>query len=267
MTMGSGEPANDGGEVRLSMSPSYGSFGSAVEGFGARFRISVMAGVLGALMAIAGMVAAGPVLAQGTPTTTPDVARPIKLAVLGDSLTAGFGLSAAAAFPVRLQKSLKDNGIDVDALNAGVSGDTSSGGRDRLDWSIPDGTQAVIVELGANDALRGLDPAITRAALDDIIKKLQARGIAVMLCGMYAPRNFGPDYVAKFDPIYPELAKTYGVPLYPFFLDGVAGDPKLTQPDGLHPTAEGVDVIVKRILPTVQAFLGAITSKAAASKD
>jgi acyl-CoA thioesterase-1 len=249
------------------MYPSYGSFGSAVEGFGARFRTTVMAGVLGALMTMVGL-AAGPALAQGVQATPSDVAtRPIKLAVLGDSLTAGYGLPAAAAFPVRLQKSLKDSGIDVDALNAGVSGDTSSGGRDRLDWSIPDGTQAVIIELGANDALRGLDPAVTRAALDDIIKRLQARGIAVMLCGMYAPRNFGPDYVAKFDPIYPDLAKTYGVPLYPFFLDGVAGDQKLTQPDGLHPTADGVDVIVKRILPTVQAFLGAVTSRAAASKD
>lgn len=182
-------------------------------------------------------------------------AEPVKLAVLGDSLTAGYGLPAAAAFPVRLQKALADKGIDVETINAGVSGDTASGGRDRLDWSIPAGTQAVIVELGANDALRGLDPAVTRAALEDIVKQLQARHIAVMLCGMYAPRNLGPDYVAKFDPIYPELARTFGVALYPFFLDGVAGDPKLTQPDGLHPTAQGVDVIVTRILPSVEAFL------------
>lgn len=188
-------------------------------------------------------------------------AKPIKLTVLGDSLTAGYGLPATAAFPARLQKSLKDKGIVVETTNAGVSGDTTSGGRDRLDWSIPEGTQAVIVELGANDALRGVDPAVTRAALTEIITRLQAKGIAVMLCGMYAPRNFGPDYVAKFDPIYPELAKTYGVPLYPFFLDGVAGEAKLTQPDGLHPTAEGVDVIVQRILPTVQAFLDQFVGK------
>jgi len=203
------------------------------------------------------MAMAGPLLAE---TAAPGAAKPIKLAMLGDSLTAGYGLPASAAFPVRLQKALKDKGIEVDAINAGVSGDTSSGGRDRLDWSIPDGTQAVIVELGANDALRGIDPAITRAALDEIITRLKARGIAVMLCGMYAPRNYGPDYVAKFDPIYPELAKAHDVPLYPFFLDGVAGNAKLTQPDGLHPTAEGVDVIVARILPTVQAFLGKVAA-------
>jgi len=202
----------------------------------------------------------GPALAQ-----TPSVAaKPIKLVVLGDSLTAGFGLPAVQAFPVQLQKSLKDNGIEVDAVNAGVSGDTASGGRDRLEWSIPEGTQAVIVELGANDALRGIDPAVTRSALEDIIKKLQARGVAVMLCGMYAPRNLGPDYVAKFDPIYPGLAKTYGVPLYPFFLDGVAGNGMLTQPDGLHPTAEGVATIVKRILPAVQAFLKRLPGKSSA---
>jgi acyl-CoA thioesterase-1 len=210
--------------------------------------------VLGVLMAV---MSADPVAAQALATA----AKPIKLAVLGDSLTAGYGLPAAAAFPVRLQKALKDKGIEVDAVNAGASGDTASGGRDRLDWSIPEGTEAVIVELGANDALRGIDPAVTRAALEDIIKKLQARRIPVMLCGMYAPRNLGPDYVAKFDPIYPELAKAYDVPLYPFFLDGVAGDQTLTQPDGLHPTAAGVDDIVTRILPTVQAFLGPLVGK------
>jgi acyl-CoA thioesterase-1 len=187
---------------------------------------------------------------------SPATAQPIRVAVLGDSLTAGYGLTAAAAFPVRLQKALQAKGIDTEMVNAGVSGDTASGGRDRLDWSIPAGTQAVIVELGANDALRGLDPAITRAALDEIVRRLQARGMAVMLCGMYAPRNLGPDYVAKFDPLYADLAKAHGVPLYPFFLDGVAGDPKLTLPDGLHPTAEGVDVMVARILPMVEAFLG-----------
>src|SRR5262249_13508345 len=142
-----------------------------------------------------------------------------------------------------------------DILNAGVSGDTATGGRDRLDWSIPDGTEAVIVELGANDALRGIDPATTRVALEDILKKLKARNIAVMLCGMYAPLHLGADSRARFNSIYPDLAKAYGVPLYPFFLDGVAGDAKLTQRDGLHPTAAGVDIVVQRILPTVEAFL------------
>jgi acyl-CoA thioesterase-1 len=185
----------------------------------------------------------------------------IKLAVLGDSLTAGYGLPADAAFPVRLQKALRDKGIKIDVLNAGVSGDTASAGRDRLEWSIPEGTEAVIVELGANDALRGLDPGITKAALEDIIKRLQARKISVMLAGMYAPRNYGPDYAAKFDPIYADLAKTYNVPLYPFFLDGVAGESKLNLADGLHPTAEGIDRIVAKIMPSVDAFLQMISAQ------
>jgi acyl-CoA thioesterase-1 len=185
---------------------------------------------------------------------------PIKLAVLGDSLTAGYGLPAAAAFPVRLQRALREKGVKIDILNAGVSGDTTTGGRDRLDWSIPEGTDAVIVELGANDALRGLDPKVAKAALEDIVKRLQARKIAVLLAGMYAPRNYGPEYAARFDPIYPEIAKAYGVTLYPFFLDGVAGEAKLNLPDGIHPTAEGVDVIVTRILPTVEAFLSKVAA-------
>lgn len=180
---------------------------------------------------------------------------PIKMAVLGDSLTAGYGLPASAAFPVRLQKALKARGIDTTIVNAGVSGDTTSGGRDRLDWSIPEGTEAVIVELGANDALRGVDPKVTRASLDDIVRKLKARNIAVLLAGMYAPRNYGPEYAKEFDSIYPDLASAWKVPLYPFFLEGVAGDAKLNQPDGLHPTADGIDVIVKRILPAVETFL------------
>jgi acyl-CoA thioesterase-1 len=191
-------------------------------------------------------------------TAGPVFAQPVKMVVLGDSLSAGLGLSGPAAFPARLQKALKDKGIETDMINAGVSGDTSSGGRDRLDWSVPEGTEAVIVELGANDALRGTDPAVTRAALSDIVKRLKARKIAVMLCGMLAPPNYGRDYAAQFNSIYPDLAKTFDVPLYPFFLDGVAADRRLNQADGIHPTAEGVDIIVKNILPTVQAFLGTI---------
>jgi acyl-CoA thioesterase-1 len=187
--------------------------------------------------------------------------KPIKMVVLGDSLSAGLGLSASSAFPARLQKSLKLNGISVDMINAGVSGDTSSGGRDRLDWSVPEGTEAVILELGANDALRGTDPKITRSALTDILTRLKARKIAVLLCGMLAPPNYGSDYSARFNAIYPELAKSFGVPLYPFFLEGVASDARLNQADGLHPTAEGVDVIVKNILPTVEAFLGTISGQ------
>jgi acyl-CoA thioesterase-1 len=183
-------------------------------------------------------------------------AKPVKMVVLGDSLSAGLGLSASAAFPVRLQKALKAKGIDVDMVNAGVSGDTTSGGRDRLDWSVPEGTEAVILELGANDALRGIDPKVARASLSEILTRLQARKIAVLLCGMVAPPNYGADYSASFNAIYPDLAKTFSVPLYPFFLEGVASDARLNQADGLHPTAEGVDTIVKNILPTVEAFLG-----------
>jgi len=180
---------------------------------------------------------------------------------LGDSLSAGLGLSAALAFPAKLQNALKNNGIAVDMINAGVSGDTSSSGRDRLDWSVPEGTEAVIVELGANDALRGIDPAVTRGALSDILTRLKARKIAVLLCGMVAPPNYGSDYAARFNAIYPDLAKAFGVPLYPFFLDGVAADARLNQADGLHPTADGVDVIVKNILPAVQAFVGTISGQ------
>jgi acyl-CoA thioesterase I len=187
--------------------------------------------------------------------------KPVKMVVLGDSLSAGLGLSAPAAFPARLQKALQSKGIAVDMINAGVSGDTSSGGRDRLDWSVPEGTEAVILELGANDALRGVDPKVTRSALTDILTRLKARGIAVLLCGMYAPPNYGADYSARFNAIYPDIARQFGVPLYPFFLEGVATEAKLNQPDGLHPTADGIDVIVKNILPTVEAFLGAITGQ------
>ena len=187
-----------------------------------------------------------------------DEARPVKLVVLGDSLSAGLGLSASDAFPAKLQKALRDRGIAVDIGNAGVSGDTAAGGRDRLDWSVPEGTQGVIVELGANDALRGTDPSVTRAALSDILTRLKARGVAVLLCGMLAPPNYGKDYADRFNPIYPDLSKSFGVPLYPFFLDGVAADAKVNQADGIHPTPAGVDIIVKNILPTVEAFLGTI---------
>ncbi len=191
-----------------------------------------------------------------------DEGKPVKLVVLGDSLSAGLGLSAADAFPAKLQKALRDKGIAVDIGNAGVSGDTASGGRDRLDWSVPEGTQGVILELGANDALRGTDPSLTRAALSDILTRLKARGVAVFLCGMLAPPNYGKDYADRFNAIYPDLSKSFGVPLYPFFLDGVAADAKLNQADGIHPTPAGVDIIVKNIMPTVEAFLGAIKQQA-----
>jgi acyl-CoA thioesterase-1 len=204
------------------------------------------------------LMAAGSAFAQAPAA---GAGKPVKMVVLGDSLSAGLGLSASAAFPARLKESLKIKGIGVDMINAGVSGDTSSGGRDRLDWSVPEGTDAVILELGANDALRGIDPQVTRAALTDILARLKARKVAVLLCGMLAPPNYGSDYSARFNAIYPDLAKSFGVPLYPFFLEGVAADARLNQADGLHPTAEGVDVIVKNILPTVEAFLGTISGQ------
>jgi acyl-CoA thioesterase I len=210
------------------------------------------------LVLIMALMTGGAAFAQ---TPTASSAKPLKMVVLGDSLSAGLGLSASAAFPARLQKSLETKGIKVDMINAGVSGDTASGGRDRLDWSVPEGTEAVILELGANDALRGTDPAVTRAALSDILTRLKARKIAVLLCGMLAPPNYGSEYAARFNAIYPELSKSFGVPLYPFFLEGVAADAKLNQRDGLHPTAEGVDVIVKNILPMVEAFLGALSAQ------
>jgi len=211
-------------------------------------------------MLVLGLLLLAPAAAVAQ-TTAARETRPVKMVVLGDSLSAGLGLSAPAAFPARLQKALQSKGIAVDMVNAGVSGDTSSGGRDRLDWSVPEGTQAVIVELGANDALRGVDPKVTRSALTDILTRLKARGIAVLLCGMYAPPNYGADYSASFNAIYPDIAKQFGVPLYPFFLEGVATEAKLNQADGIHPTAEGVDTIVRNILPAVEAFLGAITGQ------
>jgi acyl-CoA thioesterase I len=210
------------------------------------------------LVLIMALMTGGAVFAQA-PAAGP--AKPLKMVVLGDSLSAGLGLSASAAFPARLQKSLEAKGIKVDMINAGVSGDTSSGGRDRLDWSVPDGTEAVILELGANDALRGTDPVVTRAALSDILTRLKARKVAVLLCGMLAPPNYGSEYATRFNAIYPELSKSFGVPLYPFFLEGVAADAKLNQADGLHPTADGVDVIVKNILPMVEAFLGVLSAQ------
>ena len=190
-----------------------------------------------------------------------EAAKPVKLVVLGDSLSAGLGLPAQDAFPTKLQKALQAKGIAVEMTNAGVSGDTSSGGRERLDWSVPDGTDGVIVELGANDALRGIDPDLTRTALTDIVQRLKTRKIAVMLCGMLAPPNYGAEYAARFNSIYPDLAKKFDVPLYPFFLDGVAADAKLNQADGIHPTAAGVDIIVGNMLPTVEAFLRNISEQ------
>jgi acyl-CoA thioesterase I len=181
--------------------------------------------------------------------------RPVKIVALGDSLTAGLGLPADAVFPVRLQRALTKKGVAAEVINAGVSGDTTADGLSRLDWSVPDDADAVILELGANDALRGLDPAQTRANLDRILRRLAARHIPVLLAGMRAPPNMGADYVKAFDAVYPTLAAAHGVIFYPFFLDGVAAERGLNQGDGIHPTAAGVDVIVGKILPQVEALI------------
>jgi acyl-CoA thioesterase I len=182
---------------------------------------------------------------------TPAQTASIQIVALGDSLTAGHGLPEKDGFVPRLQAALTAKSVAATIANAGVSGDTASDGLARLDWSVPDGTQAVILELGANDMLRGLNPQVTRDALDKILQRLTQRHIVVMLCGMRAAPNLGSDYAAAFERIYPELAAKYGTLLYPFFLDGVAGDLKLTQPDGLHPNAAGVGILVERILPKV----------------
>ncbi len=186
----------------------------------------------------------------------PAAAEPMRIVVFGDSLSSGFGLTAPQAFPARLEAALKAKGYDVRIENAGVSGDTASAGLARLEWSVREGTAAVILELGANDALRGVPPAVTKNALDAIVRRLKERNIEVLIAGMRAPPNLGAAYTGTFDAIFPELAKTHGVALYPFFLDGVAAEPKLNLPDGMHPTADGVAVIVERILPAVEALIG-----------
>ena len=184
-------------------------------------------------------------------------AEPYRIVGFGDSLMAGFGLNAGEGFTEKLQAVLKAKGRDVEVVNAGVSGDTSSGGLSRLDWSVPDGTQLVILELGANDMLRAITPDITEKNLDAMLAKLAGRKIPVVLAGMRAAPNLGADYQARFDAIYPRLAKKYGATLYPFFLDGVAADPTLLQVDGMHPNAKGVGVMVERILPTLEEMIAA----------
>jgi acyl-CoA thioesterase-1 len=206
--------------------------------------------VLKGLFAAAGALIAAAILAAAAVA-----AEPLRIVALGDSLTAGFELPPDAAFPFQLQRALEAKGIAVVVENAGVSGDTSSAGLDRLDWAVPDGTDGVILELGANDALRGLPPEITERNLDEIVTRLKARGVSVFIAGMRAPPNMGADYVAAFDGIFPRLAQKHGAPLYPFFLEGVAGERSLNLPDGIHPTREGVAVIVERIAPAIAAWL------------
>ncbi len=214
----------------------YGGFAAAVNS-----RIA-------ALAALVLLLAALPAHAQS---------EPVKLAILGDSLAAGYGLAPAQAFPARLQAALKEKGRNVTVINHGVSGDTTAGGVERLDWMLGDKPDIVLVELGGNDALRAVDPAATERNLDAIVKKLKEAGVTVWLAGMLAPRNFGPEYAQAFDALFKKVADKYEVPLYAFFLDGVAQDPALNQPDGIHPNARGVEVIVERILPFVTKNLDA----------
>jgi acyl-CoA thioesterase I len=188
-------------------------------------------------------------------------AAPVTLLALGDSLTAGYGLEATDAFPVKLEAALGARGHAVTVINGGVSGDTAVDGLARLDWSLTDDVSAVIVELGANDALRGLAPAQAEAALDAILTKLDSRKLPVLIAGMRAPPNLGAEYGARFDGMYARLAEKHGALLYPFLLDGVAADSALNQQDGLHPTAAGVDVIVARMLPLVEELLARVSKK------
>ncbi|MER0238795.1 arylesterase [Fulvimarina sp. MAC8] len=174
-----------------------------------------------------------------------------QIVAFGDSLSAGYGVGPGESFPEQLQAALREDGYDVSVTNAGVSGDTTSGGLARIDWSVPESADLVIVELGANDALRGIDPKITRENLSKILDQLKQRGQNVILAGMLAPPNMGEDYAQQFNPIFPELAEEYGVTFYPFFLEGVAAEADLNQSDKMHPNAEGVGVIVDNIMPTV----------------
>jgi acyl-CoA thioesterase-1 len=217
---------------------SYGNWGRLVQRFAAAAAIAALA--------------CGPLAAAE---------RPVKIVAFGDSLMAGHQLPVSAAFPAQLEKALKAKGLNVEVANAGVSGDTASGGLARLAWSVPDGTDAVMVELGANDMLRGIDPKVTRAALDQIIRRLKQRGIEVMLCGMLAVPNYGEDYVKAFNAIYPELASSHDVVFYPFFIDGIVTDSKLNQRDGIHPTAQGVETIVTRIIPKVEELVSRVRTK------
>lgn len=189
-------------------------------------------------------------------------ADPVRLVAFGDSLMAGYELPGPDAYPAKLARALDAAGVEVTIDNGAVSGDTTADGLARLDWTIPDGTDGVLLELGANDALRGISPAETRSNLKSILESLKRRGIAVMMFGMMAPPNMGKDYAAAFNPLYAELAGEYGVPLYPFFLDGVIMDPGLKIADGMHPNARGVDRLVEKTLPDVKAFIGTLKPRA-----
>lgn len=187
----------------------------------------------------------------------PAAAEPLRLMAYGDSLTHGYGLPDGETFPDQLEAALQAEGLDVEVLNSGNSGETTAGGLARLDWALADKPDAMILELGANDGLRGLDPQATYDNLDAILERLSEENLPVLLAGMLAPPNLGPEYTEDFNAIYPRLAEKHEVPFYPFFLDGVAMVPELNQSDGIHPNAQGVAEIVERITPHVIRFLEA----------
>ena len=193
------------------------------------------------------------------------IAKPLRILALGTSLTQGYNLPPGTEFTAVLEARLKKAGFDVTVVNAGVSGDTSADGLARLDWALAEPADAAIVEFGSNDALRGLAVAQTQANVDAVVTKLKAKGLAVLLAGMKAPRNLGGDYTASFDAIYPALAKKHGVLLYPFFLDGVAADLKLNQADGIHPNEAGTQIIVTRMLPYVEKLIAQVKAKPTAA--
>lgn len=220
------------------------------ERYGLFRRCRNVAGLLGVMLIT--LMSAGPVATQALAQ-----AAPVRLLVFGDSLVAGYNLPPDASYPAQLDRALKARGItDVTVLNAGVSGDTTAAALSRLDWSLADKPTHVLIELGANDMLRGLAPEQARTNLDAIITKLKQANLPVLLAGMLAAPNLGADYGKRFNAMYPELAQKHGVPLYPFFLDGVAADPKLNLGDGIHPTREGVAIIVERTMPHILRFLG-----------
>jgi len=233
-----------------------------------RFKLSIPAW-LPIFAMMASFMAASPIVAaqaQEEPTGLEDALpteqlSQVKIVGFGDSLMAGYLLPSNAAFPQQLEKALNDKGIEVSIENAGVSGDTTTGGLSRIDWSVPDGTDLVILELGANDALRGIEPDITEKNLDEMLARLKQRGISVILAGMMAPPNMGKDYAAKFNPIYPKLAQKYGVPLYPFFLDGVATKKEFLLEDGMHPNEKGVETMVTNFMPTIEKSLQQMQNK------
>lgn len=222
-------------------------------------QLRLPASLLALVMVIMGLTQADPALAR-------KAGDPVRIVALGDSLTAGYGLPASAAFPVLLEAALRKAGENVVVENAGVSGDTTTGGLERLDWATPEGVDAVIVELGANDMLRGLSPDIPRKNLDEILTRLNQKGVAILLAGMLAAPNLGPDYAAAFNSIYPDLARKHDTLLYPFFFEGLSGDTSLLQKDGLHPTRAGLEKIVEHILPTVRALIAKVRSKDEAAR-